>query len=121
MMGGRGGREGKEEEERGREKGERGGDSPLHDVCVSPDCRAAVCIQCDVTWTLMHSFSSGSGAISALPPKVQKGLMGCLVMCAYGERKKDFLAQVSVEEFLGECEAKGGLVKGDGVVKKRVC
>lgn len=50
----------------------------------------------------MHSFSSGSGAVSALPPRVQRGLMGSLVMCAYGERKKEFLTQVSVKEFLGE-------------------
>ena len=43
----------------------------------------------------MHSFSSGSGSFLSLPPRVQKGLMGSLVMCAVGEKKKIFLTEVS--------------------------
>ncbi len=62
-------------------------------------CRAGVCIQCDALWTLMHSFSTGSGSLAiSLPPQVQKNLMGSLVMCAIGERKKEFLTQVCISK-----------------------
>ena len=55
-----------------------------------------MCIQCDMLWTLMHSFSSGSKAISALPSVAQKQLMNSLVMCAVGEKKKEFLMDVCI-------------------------
>lgn len=59
----------------------------------------------------MHSFSSGSGSISALPPRVQKGLMGSLVMCAVGERKKEFLTQV-MKGLIAVGERKEEVIKG---------
>lgn len=60
--------------------------------CISH--RAGVCIQCDVLWSLMRSFSAGSDFIALLPPRIQRSLMGSLIMSAMGERKKEFLTHV---------------------------
>lgn len=60
-------------------------------------CRADVCIKCDALWTLMRSFSDGTSSILSLSPRVQREIMGALVMCAMGtgDRKKEFLTQVA--------------------------
>ena len=44
----------------------------------------------------MRSFSSGQGPIAALPPRVQRTLMFSLLFCDVGERKQQFLTEVSV-------------------------
>ena len=53
-----------------------------------------MCIQCDVLWSLMRSFSAGSDFMSVLSPRIQRSLMGSLIMSAMGERKKEFLTHV---------------------------
>ena len=44
----------------------------------------------------MQGFSNGSSPILSMPPQVQRKLMGSLVMCAMGEKKKEFLTQVRI-------------------------